>query len=172
MRTVFFIAPLLLLSACGSSKDEGGAGTSVNIDAKGESGEDVAIRADGDTGAVTMKVPGFEGKFALPKMHIGGDNFDIDGVTLYPGSKVTTFNVAATNSEKDGPTNVSIAFTSPADPSKVAAYFRKAFKDESIDLSGIDSALTGKNKDGDNFIITLAPGSAGQTNGKIALSAT
>lgn len=171
MRAALLIAPLLLLSACGS-RDDKEAGTSITLDAKGKSGEDVAIRADGDTGKIEMKVPGFEGKFTLPKIKLGSGSFDIDGVQLYPGSKISTMNVATVQHETDGPTNVNIAFTSPADPAKVAAYFRKAFKDEGIELSGSNSNLSGKNKDGDPFTITLSPASGDQTSGTIALSAT
>ncbi len=39
---------------------------------------------DGNTGAVAINVPGFSGKLDLPKIHLDADDFEMNGVHLYP----------------------------------------------------------------------------------------
>jgi hypothetical protein len=171
MRPVLILAPLLVLSACHGRDDAKEPGTSVSINAKSDDGEDVQISADGETGKVAVNVPGFEGKMTLPKVILDHSNFDIDGVKLYPGSKVTNININADDSGGKDSTKVNATFTAPADPAKVAAYFRKAFADEDIKVSGSDASLAGTTNDGNPFTITLTPGVAGQTSGAVAIDA-
>ena len=171
MRAAFLFLPLIALSACHQREKSGDGGTSVSINAKDNDGSDVAIRADGDTGKVSVKIPGFEGKVTLPKVMLSSSNFEIDGVKLYPGSKVGSVNVNADKSGGKDESKVDIAFTSPADPAKVAAYLRSAFAERQVTFAGNDSSMTGKTSDGDDFIISLTPGAAGQTAGTVAIIA-
>ena len=50
---------------------------------------------DGGSGQVKIDVPGFEANIKLPKVQLDAANFDIGGVKLYPGSKVTSMNIDA-----------------------------------------------------------------------------
>ncbi len=171
MRPVLILSPLLVLSACHGRDETKEPGTSVSINAKSDDGDDVQIKADGETGKVAVKIPGFEGKMTLPKMMLDHSNFDIDGVKLYPGSKVTNVNVNANDSGDHDSAKVNVTFTSPADPAKVAAYFRQAFADEDIKVAGNDASLAGTTSDGNPFTIALTPGVAGQTAGTVAIDA-
>jgi hypothetical protein len=166
MRSLVLLAIAALpLAACEGNVKDGETGTSVTIDAKGNSGEDVAITADGDTGRVAVKVPGFEGKMNLPKFMLDNSNFDLDGVKLYPGSKVGSVNVNADSGAGDA-AKVAITFTSPADPAKVADYLQKAFAEKKIAVTSNGTALSGTTTDGNAFSIALEPG-AGGTAGRI-----
>ncbi len=170
MRLLLILVPVLLLSACNGRDDANTQGTSVNITGKGEDGkDDVQIKADGSTGKVAIKVPGFEGKVSLPKIMLDRADFDIDGVKLFPGSKVNTLNVNADNTGGKDSTKVHVAFTSPADVAKVAAYFREALAKRDIAVTGGDANLAGRTEDGEPFVIALAPGAAGQTSGTVTL---
>jgi hypothetical protein len=170
MRPLLILVPVLLLSACNDRDDANKQGTSLNINAKGEDGsDDVQINADGNTGKVAIKVPGFEGKLSVPKVMLDHSDFDIDGVKLYPGSKVTTVNVNADDTGGKDETKVNILFTSPADVAKVAAYFRKALADKDMAVTGSDASLSGKTKDGEPFVIALTAAAPGQTSGSVVI---
>jgi hypothetical protein len=156
MKYALLALPLALgITAC-SSKDEPEEGTSINIDATTEKGSSVQITADGKTGNVGFKVPGFDTNIRLPKKLLDDTNFDIDGVNLYPGSTVDTVNITANKKGgKDEQTDVRIGFTSPADPAKVSDWFKEQFAKESIKASGDAAKLTGTTKDGEAFTIEL-----------------
>nr|WP_047168937.1 hypothetical protein [Sphingomonas sp. Y57] len=160
--------PLLLLGACEMKvgKDEGAKdGASVEISADGN----VAIAAKDGVEGVSVSVPGFEGKLKIPGMELGGDHMDIDGMKLYPGSKLSGINVTDQNGEAEGDGIVEMRFTSPADPAKVAAYYAAAapradFRDVTVKQAGAGSVMTATKGDGDHLTITINPapgGSAG-----------
>ena len=169
MRALVLIVPVLLLAGCGKSAGDSKDATAITVDAKGEGGDAVAINADGKTGDVSVKVPGFEGKMQLPNISINAADFDIDGVKLYPGSKVSGMHVNADSSKAKETGTVSFEFTSPAEPAKVAAYLRKAFAEKGTTLAGTDTAMTGTKADGDALAISLAAAPARQTTGKISI---
>ena len=156
MKYALIALPLALgLVAC-SSKDETEEGTTVNIDATTDEGSTVKITADGKTGNVGFKVPGFDTNIRLPKKLLDDSNFDIDGVKLYPGSTVDTVNITANDKGgKDEQTDVRIGFTSPADPAKVSDWFKDQFGKQSIKAEGDATKLTGTTKDGEVFTIEL-----------------
>lgn len=170
MRSLLLIALAALpLAACEGNVKEGETGTAITIDAEGNSGDAVAIQANGETGRVAIKVPGFEGNLNVPRFVLDNSNFDLDGVKLYPGSKITNVNVAANKAGNDE-AKVNIAFTSPAEPDKVADYLRKAFAENKVAVTANGTSLSGTMTDGEAFSIALEPG-AGGTAGRIAIDA-
>jgi hypothetical protein len=156
------IAPLALLSACGSSEDDGKRGTDISINAKDPQG-DVAIKADGQTGKVSVNVPGFNASVSLPKVMLEDGDFDIDGVKLYPGSKVTSVNVNANSDGENKKAVVTIAFTSPAEPEKVRAWFAKGFADSDVKAKATTTGFAGTTDDAGSFSMTLTPSGAATT---------
>lgn len=166
------IIPLLALatlSACGS-RDKGEDGTSVSINAKDDGGGDVSIKADGSTGKVSLKVPGFDAKVNLPKIMLDGADFDLDGVKLYPDSKVRTINIDADDSQHKDSAKVNVAFDSPADVAKVKAWFKTGLADKKATFTETASGFTGKTADGDEFVIGLTANGAA-TQGTISVTA-
>jgi hypothetical protein len=161
------ILPLALgLTAC-SGSDEPEQGTSLNVDATTETGSKVEISADGKTGNVGVKVPGFDANIRLPKKLLNDSDFDIDGVKLYPGSTVETVNIAAHEKGDKRQSDVRVGFTSPAEPAKVAGWLREQFAKQSIPVSGDAASLSGKTKDGETFTIDLKPSDDGKTSGTV-----
>jgi hypothetical protein len=170
MTRLICLLPLALgLAAC-SGENEPEKGTSVSIDATTENGSDVAIKADGETGNVAVKIPGFDANVRLPKTLLNDSNFDIDGVKLYPGSKVETVNVKADETSGKGRADVRIGFSSPAEPAKVGAWLKEEFGKQSIKVGGDADTLTGTSKNGDAFTIELAAADGGKTAGTVSIS--
>lgn len=167
IKPVIAALPLVLaLTAC-SSRNEPEEGTTVNIDATSEDGDKVEITADGKSGNVGFKVPGFDVNMRLPKKLLDDSNFDIDGVKLYPGSTVDAVSIAANEqADKGERADVRIGFTSPADPAKVGDWFKDQFGKQSIKLTGDAGKLAGTTKDGEPFTIELAE-KDGKTNGTV-----
>jgi len=162
--------PLMLLAACefkvgGDKADKDAASLKVAADGN------VAISADDGGKGFSLSVPGFEGKVDIPGIDLGGGDMDIDGMKLYPGSKLNGINVT----DREGPGNgmVDMRFTSPAAPGTVAAYYAKAARDNDftaikLTSSGAGATVNANNPDGDPITISLAPDKAG-TAGRILI---
>jgi len=166
LRTIILpVIALSALAACGG-RDKDAEGTSVSINAKDEGGN-VAINADGKTGKVSVNIPGFNANLKLPKMMLDHSDFDLDGVKLYPESKVRSI---AVNSDETGgrdKAKVRVAFDSPADAAKVKAWFKSGFEDEEIKFSETPTGFSGTTEDGNAFVVTLTPNGAAATSGTI-----
>ncbi len=117
MRLAFLIPPMMLLAACGAEEKKSGEGTEVSINAGDElggvqikTGKDGGnIKIGGDGAAIDIDIPDFV------DLNIE-DDFDIDGVKLYPGSKVTKVDVDANDKSGADKATVKLGFTSPAAP--------------------------------------------------------
>lgn len=175
MRSPILLLPLLAtLAACDVEKasdtaDGNAAGTSININTKGDQGGDVRITADGETGKVAVNLPGFDANVRLPKVMLKDSNFDIDGVKLYPGAHVTNVNIQGDKTGVWDGNRVQIVYSAPAAPKPVRDWFAKAFAEKSIATSVSGESLTGKTKDGTPFTMTFADGKGGTTTGTIVL---
>ncbi len=165
-KTILLAAPMLLLAAChmkvgDDTKDGNSASVSV-----GEDGNVQVKAADGAQG-VSVSVPGFSAKVNIPGLDLNSDSHtDIDGMKLYPGTKIIAVNV---NAHDDAGT-VDMRFTSPGAPGAIADYYASAaraedFTDVAVKKDGDKALFTAKKPDGDLVSIALAPdtaGSAGQ----------
>lgn len=163
----------LALAACGSKADDGKPGTDISIDAVTDEGAPVKASSDGKTGEIAIDVPGFKANIAMPKIKLDADNFDIDGVKLYPGSKVTAMKVNQTEGSSDGKKgNVSIRFDAPATPDVVKAWFvEKLTGNDKFTVTQTANGISGTGKDGEPFMLDLQPGETGQTIGSMTISA-
>jgi hypothetical protein len=161
------LALTLALGACGD-KDDGNPGTEVTLDAKGESGENVTASMD-KSGNAKINVPGFKAEIALPKIKLGADDFSMDGVKLYPGSTIESFNVTGDGKKDSG--TVKVDFDAPAEPKIVLDWFAKKLADDAgYKLTANGTSLTGTDKEGGPITLTLAPGAPGHSKGTITTS--
>lgn len=178
MRAALIAMPLLLaLPACHIAKkpseDKGAEnGTSISVNAKSESGQDVRISADGETGKVALNLPGFDANITIPKVVLKESNFDIDGVKLYPGATVSSVNVKADKSEGNDTAHVQIIYSAPAAPKPVRDWFLKAFAEKSVKATISGESLIGETRDGTPFTMDFAAGKGGSTTGTIVLDDT
>jgi len=164
----------LALATCGSSSDGATPGTDISIDVTTDEGNPVKASSDGKTGEIAIDVPGFKANIAMPKIKLDADNFDIDGVKLYPGSKVISMKVdQVTRSAGDNKGNVRISFDAPASPEVVKAWFlEKLTANDKLTVKSTVSGFAGTSKDGDPFMLDLRPGETGHTTGSMIISAS
>ena len=150
-RFALFLAVPLLAGCNVHSKDS----------AKGD--DNVSVKAD-ESGNISFDVPFAKGQIKVPAGFMHEGDVDIDGVKLMPGSKVTGFNL---DSHHDI-SNVEMAFTAPASPDEVRAYFIDQFKKKGIEASASGDTVTGTSKDGNPFRIEIGPAASG-SQGKIVV---
>ncbi|MQH43825.1 hypothetical protein EI040_25420, partial [Escherichia coli] len=82
LRSLVCAVALLPLAACGADKD----GTSISINTSNGDGS-VLAGFDGN-GEASIDTPFFKGKVTLPNVKLDANNFDMNGVHLYPGSTI------------------------------------------------------------------------------------
>jgi hypothetical protein len=122
----------------------------------------VTINAN-ESGEVNFNLPFVSGNVKLPEGVMENGDFDIDGVKMIPGGKMTGFNVNAGDK-----TTINLAFTAPASPDEVRAYFLEQFEKKGVEAAAAGDAVTGKTKDGDSFVINVEPAAQG-SQGRIAI---
>lgn len=149
------LAPLVLLAAC--HKNDEGASIAVTT-GNGSGGSMDA------GGKVKIDTPLFQGTFKVPEVKLDAKNFDIDGVHLYPGSKISAVNVDA--AQGDG--RVVVRFDSPAAPAAVRDWLATEFKKAGKSVETAGEGLKGKDDEGKTFTIDLTP-AGDATSGTIHL---
>lgn len=164
MKRNWLVLPILVsLAACG-----GGAGEGTQVSIEGGDGN-TSIRADKD-GRVAIRAPGFEGSIKLPKFRVGADDFDIDGVKLYPGSTIASLNVEG-GPAGDGGT-VRVVFDAPAATAQVHDWFRERMQGAGFTVTATPEMLSGKTGDGSPYTLKLAPAGDGRSRGTLLVSGT
>lgn len=163
------LVPLLLLplslAACG-----GGSGTPVSIDVKSDDGDNASFRME--NGSVAIKGDGFEGNFKMPAIKMTAEDFDMNGVKLYPKSEITNFHIAATDKAGKGEDEgkVTVAFTSPAALAAVQGWFREKLTNKGFKFHEKGNGFAGTTDDGDPFTLDLSADGGAKTKGRIEIS--
>ncbi|RSU17493.1 hypothetical protein CA223_16620 [Sphingomonas koreensis] len=151
------------LTACGEGSGEGN-GASILV----KSGEgEASIRADKD-GRVAVKAPGFEGSIKLPKFDLGADNFEVDGLKLYPGSTIASLNVDA-NQDKGGEDSVRVQFDAPAAADKVRNWFQEQMQTAGFTVAAKDGQLSGKTSEGSDFTLDIDAAGGSKSRGTLTV---
>lgn len=157
MRLAFLIPPMMLLAACGAGDSKADDGAQVSINAGGDGGVKIRTGADGSKisiggrdAAINIDVPD------VVDLDIESD-FDIDGVKLYPGSKVTRIDIDANDRKGADTAAVKLGFTAPAAPKVAADWMADEFAKKGIKVTRSGDTLAGRAKDGDDFLIRFSP---------------
>jgi hypothetical protein len=164
MNRNWLVLPLMAaLAACG---DGTGEGNSASISVKSGEG-DATIKADKD-GRVAVKVPGFEGSIKLPKFDLKAENFDVDGLKLYPGSTIASLNVDA-NRDAGGEDTVRVQFESPAAAGQVRSWFEEQMQTAGFTVAAKDGQLSGKTGEGSDFTLKVDPAGDSKSRGTLTV---
>lgn len=155
------------LAAC----DKGEPGTTITLNASGNDGNMVA-GVDGTSGTVSVNTPVFSGSLKLPKIQIGADNFEMNGVHLYPGSTISSLNIDARDGgdgKDDDSGTVHVRFTSPADPATVRDWFADKLGKAGFTLHQSGNGLAGTTDENKPFTLDLKPAGNGKAEGSIKI---
>jgi hypothetical protein len=137
-----------------------------HVDTKNPANGDDSVNIQGDgNGSVSFDLPFAKGQVKLPAGMMSDADFDIDGVKMIPGGKITGFNVDA-GGDKDSVVNMK--FTAPGSPAQVQKYFLDQFAAKGASARAEGSGVAGTGKDGEQFTIALSPGEGG-TAGTIVI---
>ena len=175
---LILLAAALPLAACGSRETEVvRETTTVSTKADGtpdvRSAESVVVKADGKSGELSIDLPNGGGASIRLPADVAGKisentRFDLDGVGLYPGSKVGQ--IASASAQKDGvkSSKIDVAFTAPAAPDVVADWYLTQFREKGHSATRSGNQITGSTNDGDSFTLDLtADGKGSKGNLKI-----
>ncbi len=171
MNRPFLYAPLaaaaVLVGACDAkiaadAADNGSAGAPASAEGKAEEGK------------ISVKAPGFDLKFTLPKGMVGEARAERDSKLLYPGAVLRGMAIAAGQSSgKGGDSEVEIGFSTPDPLDRVVAWYRDPARSEGFSLERADRKgegwlVTGVQKrDGHRFKLRLARRPGGGTDGRL-----
>jgi len=167
VKVVLTGAALAVIAACSSKHDAGDHAT-----AKGEApGTTFSASADSKTGSLKLALPGAKLDIDLPANVFAGANMEMDGIKLYPGSKIDTMNVLAKDKGDHGgdEAKVDMGFTSPATPVVVRAWMLNQTAHLDRPLVAVGDGLTGKTKDGHAIAVALTALDGGRTRGAIKI---
>ena len=158
MRLAVLIPPMMLLAACGSEEKKADDSTEIAINA-GDEGGGIQIKSGADGGKLKIDAGGVNIGLDIPDvgdLDIGQD-FDIDGVGLYPGSKITSMDIDARDKNGAHDARGKFGFTAPAAPTIAADWMVGEFAKKGIKVTRTGDTLAGMDKDGDNFTIRFNP---------------
>ena len=159
------LAPALLLAAC----DQSGAGTTMSIDA-GAGADNGFAATVSNQGEVAINSPVFSGKLKLPKLDMDAEDFDMNGVHLYPGSRITGIDVQSRGTgDGKGDGRVRVSFDSPAAPHAVLGWFQERLNHAGFKVAPDRSNLTGTTDDNKPFRMELAPAGENKARGTILI---
>ncbi len=127
-------------------------------------------------GSVGIKIPGFSADVRVPGMNLDKGNFDVDGIKLYPGSKIGQMAVngdAKSDGDSAGKGNVALDFDAPAAPATVRAYYVDALKAHGYEIaseSTISKVIATKGDNDSHFEVSLTLVGTNATHGALAVS--
>jgi hypothetical protein len=163
------LAAAVLLGACDAKFDRNAAD---NVSAEAE----VSAEGRAEEGKISVKAPGFDLKFSLPKGMVGEARVERDSKLLYPGAILRGMAIAAGEGRgKGGDSEVEIGFSTTDPLDKVVAWYRdparaEGFRLESAAKEGGDWRVTGiQKRDGHRFRMRLAPRPGGGTDGRLTV---
>ncbi len=173
MKTVILIAAIgaLLLAACGSKDDaatdrHGGVKMSIKVDSDDDTAETAAA---GENTKMALNLPGgLNFNVDVPGKMADRNKFDIDGVGLYPGAKVSAIDINAHGGKT--PSVVSIGFVAPGDAAAVADWYQKQFEAKAVKARRSGEGFAGTSEDGDSFTLAMTAAGIGKSRGLLTIT--
>ncbi|MDB5672592.1 MAG: hypothetical protein JWO25_3551 [Alphaproteobacteria bacterium] len=136
--------------------------------------ESFGAEGKAEAGQVSVKAPGLDVTFSVPKSLTRDVKVRSDITSLYPQAKITGM-YAAGGGEKGKETEVEFRFSSTDKPALIAAWYRDparvgAFKLDKVTQKGAETLVRGTQKnDGKTFKVQLGTGPDGRTDGRLVI---
>ncbi|WP_296616300.1 hypothetical protein [Sphingomonas sp.] len=164
LRLIPLAAAALALTACGDHDDN-----STSISFSGNSSDGAVSGGIDSSGNLKIDANGFKADLKLPKFAVDANNFEMNGVHLYPGSTISSINVNGGDGEDGGkdPGKVRVTFTSPATAATVRDWLKERLGKAGFTLSADGTGLSGKTDDGKPFALKLSDQGANKSSGTI-----
>jgi hypothetical protein len=136
-----------------------------------------ALSAEGkaEAGQVSVKAPGLDVSFTVPKGLTRDVKVRSDIKILYPKAAITGMYAAAGSGKEEGESEVEFRFASADAPDRIAAWYQDParaglFKVKDITRQGADTLIRGREKGRDeDFRLRLAAKAGGGTDGRLVL---
>jgi len=114
---------------------------------------------------------GSQGTFRLPKIQVNANDFDLDGVHLYPGSRIANLSIVGHDADgREKPLgNVKVRFDSPSPPATVRDWFETKLANDGRTMHRDGTGLSGTAENGQPFRLQLGPAGAGHSDGTITI---
>lgn len=146
----------LLLSACSERSADG----------EDDSGS-ITIGTEDEDGKFSIEADGFSMDVDIPSITIDSEDFDLNNVTLYPGTKVTGMKIEDVDGEGG---KVILDFVAPVSTDVLLRWFESKMAEEDFTVSKEGTTLSGATDDGDLFMLSLSEVSEDETKGKLEFS--
>ena len=156
------LLPIALLAACERK------GHDATVEIQSGNGSTQIAAEPGKEGRLKIDTPGVKADIQVPFLGALTDKMDIDGVRLYPGSKIAGVHINADDSKDEG--QFDMRFAAPAGRDKVAEWFREQFDANGFKMTAQGSRFAGTNDEGKPVTLDLRDGANGTTEGEIRIA--
>lgn len=168
LHPILVAAALGALGGCGDRHDEAGA-------APGN--QTASAEGKAEEGKISIKGPGVDVTFVVPKAMRGEAKADKDSKFFYPGATIGGIAIVGGQREgkKEGESEAEFRFATADPPERVAAWYRdparaKDIRVTSATKAGSDIVIAGTQPaDGHPFKVRLTPRAGGGTDGRLAI---
>ena len=155
------LLPVALLAACERKGEE------ATVEIRSGNGSTEINAQPGKESRLTIDTPAVKADIKVPFLSAMTERMEIDGVKLYPGSKIAGVNINANEDKEDG--RFTLRFQAPAAREKVADWFRQQFAENGFKMTLQGSRFTGTNDEGNPVTLDLSDGPNG-TAGEIRIA--
>ena len=158
---LLLLLPIVLLAAC----DRKGDGTAVDI--RSDNGSTRISAESGKEGRLKIDTPGVKADVNIPFLGALTGNMEIDGLRLYPDSKVAGIHANADDAKDEGAFN--LRFIAPAGRDKVAAWFQQQFDANDFKMTLQGNRFTGTSEEGKPVTLDMRDSANGTTEGELSI---
>jgi len=155
------LLPIVLLAACERKGHE------AAVEIRSGNGSTQISAEPGKESRLKIDTPGVKADIQVPFLSALTENMEIDGVRLYPGSKIAGVHVNADDSKDEG--KFDLRFSAPAGREKVNAWFQQQFDANDFKMTLQGNRFTGTNDEGHPVTLDMRDGPNGTTEGEIRI---
>ena len=160
IATRWIAIPLIALVALGACRDK-----------PEEAKNSASASASASSASASGNQPGMKIEVINPDVNLKADDFNIDGVKLYPGSTITKMNVETTSDTAKGQKSaVKVGFESPANAKILADWFDAEMKKAKFTTARSGYDISGQTPSGQQFILKIGDVGGRKSSGTVEIT--